>query len=51
MVYIDNNGLPITQGPVTAIGFTLSVVRLDNLNVYVSCHMSMHELLKALGWP
>lgn len=50
-MYIDRNGQPIAQGPVTAVDFTLSVVKLDDLNVYVSRHMSMYGLLKALGWP
>lgn len=50
-MYIDRNGQPIAQRPVTAVDFTLSVVRLNGLNVYVSRHMSMYGLLKALGWP
>lgn len=30
VVYVDKNGQPIAQGPITAIDFTLSVVRLKD---------------------
>lgn len=50
MVYVGKNGQPITQGPITAIDFTWSVVRLNDLNVGAMPYVSVW-LVKVLGWP